>query len=693
MGRIKSLISSFIGGGGYYRRIAGGFMKRYALIDLTRRRVEDYPVADEEMLDYLGGKGLAAHILLNELPAGTNPLDEDNILVINTGVLTGTGSPTSGRFNAATKSPLTGAIGTSNSGGDFGTFLKKAGYDGIVIRGKADGPVHIDITEDGIEILDAKNLWGLTTEKAQAALGKKDAKLVIGPAGENLVRFASIHCGHRVLGRIGIGAVMGSKHLKAITVSGKKNIPIARPDRFKEVTRKWTAALRKHAITGYQLPKFGTAGNVNMCNATRTLPVRNFKAGHHEKAYQISGETMAENLLVKNVGCRFCPIRCGRWVREGGKQKKGPEYETIALMGSNLENFNIKKIVQLSEACDNLGMDTISAGCVLGFAMELAENGKLDSELRFGRTDNLVETLGDIARRRGIGDELAEGTMRMAEKHGGADYSMNVKGLEMPGYEPRRSIGMGLGYATANRGGCHLNAGYLVFFEAIGPTQIDPLVKQGKAELDVLQQNLFDAISTSGSCIFTAYAVVPSGAEEHITPYSRASAMMAKTLTSSGFLLAYQSKLPIEKLKINVPFIPYPMVIAAATGVDYSVGDFLAAGERVYNLERMFNLREGFTRDDDILPRRMTHEQQDPGNPDTKVPVEAMLPKYYKARGWDDEGVPGEAMLEKLGLAGLLPLREAVKERMGPAHRKRLETRKEQDVLARQILEERGEKK
>lgn len=670
----------------------GGFMKRAVEVDLSTGKVSDYPLSDEELVQYMGGKGLAAHILLKEMAPHANPLGEDNILVVNGGVLTGTGSPTSGRFNATAKSPLTGAIGHSNCGGDFGTFLKKAGYDALIVRGKADKPVFIDVTEEKVEIKDARHLWGLDTAKTQAALGggKNTGKLAIGPAGENLVRYACITSGHRVLGRIGLGAVMGSKYLKAVVATGEKKIPIADQERFKQVLKLWTGILRGHAITGYQLPKFGTAGLVNITNATCTLPVRNFKKGRDPRAYDISGEHMAETLLVKNVGCRFCPIRCGRWIDFDGRQMKGPEYETLSLLGSNLEIFDLRTICRLSEVCDLLGLDTISAGGVLAYMMELNERGILKSDLEFGRADNLEKTLEDIAHRRGLGDEMADGSLRMAEKYGGEDFAINAKGLELAGYDPRRSVGQGLGYATANRGGCHLNSGYFVFFEAVGPSPIHPLKKAGKAELLVLQQNLFDAISTVGACLFTGYAVIPSGLEEKVPPYSKTAAAIAGILAGSGRVLSQQARLPLGMLKLNIPLIPYPMMVAAVTGLNYTAGEFLLVGERVYNIEKMFNLREGFSRADDKLPARLVDEPQDPSNPMTKVPLDDLLPRYYGARGWDSNGIPRPSMLKKLGLHHLLPLREQIRQSIEVARYKRHKMRKEHDTLAVDILKARG---
>jgi len=668
------------------RNPRGGFMKRYALVNLGNRKIEDYPVSDEEMMEFLGGKGLAAKILMKELPAHADPLGEDNILIFNTGVLTGTGTPTSGRFNATSKSPLTGGIGHCNCGGDFGTFLKKAGFDGIIIKGVSDSPVYIQIEDGKIEILDASQLWGLDTEKTQEALGEGGGKLVIGPAGENLVRFACIVSGHRVLGRVGLGAVMGSKYLKAVVARGNKKIPVGDQEKFREIIRVWTKILRENAITGYQLPSFGTAGLVNMTNATHTLPTKNFSRGSDPRAYELSGEFMAENMLVKNIGCRFCPIRCGRWIELDGKQTKGPEYETIALMGANLENFDLRKVARLSNLCDRLGMDTISAGGVIGYAMEATEKGLIKSDMKFGNVENLERVLEDIAYRRGLGDDMAEGSMRLAEKYGGREFAIHSKGLELPGYEPRRSVGQGLGYATANRGGCHLNSGYVVFFEATGTMQIDPLSKRGKAQLNVLQQNLFDAISSCGSCLFTAYAVLPTGIEEKVPPYSRYSALMAKAIESSGLLLSMQSKLPLGMLKFNIPFVPYPIAISAVTGVDYTLGDFLLAGERVFNLERMFNLREGFSRIDDTLAGRILEEPQNPEDSNTKVPLAKMLDSYYKTRGWDEDGVPQEEILKKLKLDWLIPLRKEIKERIKTASQNRLQIRKRHDETVKKIL-------
>lgn len=651
-------------------------------IDLSTGKITQFEIEEREILHYLGGKGLGSYYLLKESPQFIDPLGEENPLIITTGVLTGSVSPCSARFNASAKSPLTEAIGSSNCGGDFGVQLKKAGYDALIIKGKADSPVYIEISDDKVEIKSAKELWGKDTKTVQNYFGEKWGKLVIGPAGENLVRFANIMSGHRTLGRTGMGAVMGSKKLKAIIARGSKEIQIAERERFKDIIKRWTWIETSHPIPGKQLPLYGTSGLVNITNMTFTLPVRNFKYGYHPEAYKISGEYMAETILKKNVGCKYCPIRCGRWVEIEGEERKGPEYETIGLLGSNLENFDLKKVTELAELCDKLGLDTISTGGVIGFAMELTENGKIKSELRFGKNDNLGKTIEEIAYRRELGDELAEGSMRLSLKYGGKEYAIHVKGLELAAYEPRRSVGLGLGYAVSNRGGCHLNAGYLVFFEAVGPIQIDPLTPFGKPQLTIFQQNIFEAVSASGTCLFTTYAVIPGGIEKLISPHGPISLVLSKLLLTLGFTLSIQKRMPYKLLKFDLPTLPHVPAISAALGKEYHFGDFLKTGERIYNLERMYNLREGVTYYEDTLPERLKDIPQDPSNPKTKVPLSKMLKKYYEVRGWDKNGIPFPSTLKKLDLEWLLPLLEEIT-KMSPQYyyNKRLELIKKHSKL------------
>ncbi len=620
-------------------------------VDLSTGRVSRYPVDDDDYAALLGGKGLGARILYDIIPPGADPLGPENALVFTNGVLTGSGAPCSSRFNVTTKNVLTHGIGSANSGGTFGTYLKWAGFDGLVIRGCADHPVWLEIRNDTVEIHDARHLWGLDTKTTREALPPRVGSAVIGPAGENLVRYASILSGHRVLGRCGVGAVMGSKQLKAITAGGCHRVPIHDRERFSEAVAEWTKVLRTHPTTGVQLPAYGTAGLVNVTNATNTLATRNFSAGRIENADDLSGEKMSETILRKNGACRSCPIRCAReQVDINGKIMKGPEFETIGLMGANLGHTDLEIVTRLSEECDLLGLDTISCGGTLGFAMELSERGMLESDLRFGKTSNLVETVHDIAHRRGLGEELAEGSMRLAQKYGGLDFAPQTKGMEFAAYEPRSAVGHGLGYAVSNRGACHINGGYLIFFEATGGLTMDPLTPLGKPALAVFQQNTMEAVASAGCCIFTTYAVIPGGGERFINPHGFGSLVLNEVLKSTRFLLGSQGRLPEWALPIHVPLIPHTKAISALSGIDCTLGHFTLAGERSYTIERMFNIREGFDSRDDTLPARMTEEPQRPDVPNSRVPLKEMLPVYYSVRDWDDQGFPKNRLLERLGL-------------------------------------------
>ncbi len=638
-----------------------GVMGRAVEVDLSSGRVEPFDIPEQDWVELLGGKGLAAKLLMRLLPAGTDPLSADNVLIFSAGLLTGSGAPCSSRFNMTTKSPLTGGIGSSNCGGTFGMHLRWAGYDVLVVRGRAEHPVMLEIDDDGLRVLDARHLWGLDTVETQAALPRHVGSLVIGPAGEHLVRYACIMSGHRTLGRTGTGAVMGSKLLKAITASGTSRVSAAHPKRFRSAVRGWADTLRAHPVTGQQLPRYGTAGLASTANATHTLPVRNFQSGHTPDLGTASGEGMADTILERNSQCRSCPIRCARVVRQGGRLAKGPEFETLGMFGPNQGTFDIESISKLGQECDRLGLDTISAGSTLAFAMELSERGMLESDLRFGAPETVMPALAAIAGREGLGDDLAEGTMRMARKYGGKDFAMHAKGLEFASYEPRNSVGLGLGYAVASRGGCHIEAGYLVFFEALGPLQVDPLSPVGKAALTVFQQNAFEAVSSAGNCIFTTYAVLPGGLEKFVSLHGRVAGLMSKAILGSHWLLDLQCRLPPWALPLHLPLIPQSKALSALTGRRIALGAFLAAGERAHVLGRMFNLREGFSRKDDSLPARLTHEREREAVPGTVVPIERLLKDYYKVRDWDAAGVPSARALRRLGLDWLEPLAGAIR--------------------------------
>lgn len=627
----------------------GGYMGKYLDINLSTGEVGEYEVSDELLESYLGSKGLATRILYDTVPKGIDPLGPENVLIVNTGPLVGSGAPCTSRFNVTTKSPLTGAILSSNCGGNFGIYLKRAGADGILVRGMAEKQTWIHIEDGEVEFRDAAELWGLDTEETQEKLPKKSGKLVIGPAGEHRVLYANLVSQERTAGRGGAGAVMGSKNVKAITAAGRMKVPVHSPEKFQKDVKKWIEILRAHPATGEMLPSFGTGVFINRCNATNTLPTHNFSSGNFEGADDISGETLAETRLTKNYGCVSCVIRCGRRVEIDGKDVKGPEYETLGLYGANLDNNDLDSILRWNYKTDLMGMDTISLGNTLGFAMELNEKGLWDNGLEFGKREGIEQVIEDVAHRRGIGDELADGVKKLSEKYGGEDYAMQVKGMEFASYEPRGAVGHGLGYAVANRGGCHIGGGYMIYFEANGPLTMDPLTHRAKPQLAAILQTLLDAISCSGNCQFTSFTTIPKQVIE-LEPHGTLYRVIVKIMETLGPSISFLLKHP--KLLNFVPpvtIMQHPRTITDLTGIRMTFGKFLEVGLRTYLIERMFNAREGFTRDEDTLPRRSTDVPQT-SDPKSRVPLERMIPVYYKVRGLDSRGVPKRETLEALGV-------------------------------------------
>lgn len=634
----------------------GGYMGEAIWVDVGKREVRPYDISDEDRVLFFGNKGMAAKILWDNLKPGIDPLGPENIMVIATAPITGTGAPCSARFNISTKGPLTGGILSANTGGSFGVFLKRAGFDVMILAGRSDTPVYLEVNEGQVVFHDAAELWGLDTEVTQEKLlakhGKKISAIVIGPAGENLVRYACIINGERALGRGGIGTVMGSKNIKGVFATGSRKPRMPEGDEYKEFIKKWIEYLKGHPATGETLPKFGTMNHFAKCNVLGVLPTRNFQAGTFEFSDEIDGEALAEKYLVRNSGCLACPIRCERRVKVGEKEVKGPEYETVGMMGAAYGNRDLRAICDWNYLADKLGMDTISVASTINCAVELTEKGLLKSDLKWGKTEGYEELLHQIARREGLGDDLAEGSMRLAEKYGGPQYAMHSKGMELAAYEPRRSAGMGLGYATASRGGCHLEAGYMIYFENLGPINIDPLSTRGKAGLTIFQQNALDAISVVGSCIFTSYGVIPPIAKK-VKPYGVTAKILDIVLRGTGDLMPPLLKIPMP---IQLPLIPHSKAASIVTGMRMNLGDFLKLGERIFNLERMFNVREGLVID--TLPDRLLKEPQSPDNPQTVVPLNVLLPRYYKCRGWDERGLPKPKTLKALHLdftAGVLP--------------------------------------
>ena len=621
----------------------------YALVDLSSRSVSRYPISKTLYRAYIGGKTLGARLLYDLTPAGVDPLGEEAVVIINTSPANGTGAPCSSRFNMTFKNVLTGGIASSNCGGQFGVMMKRAGYDGIILKGRSKDPSVITILDDQVAISDAGELWGKDAEETQLSFPKLYGKLVIGPAGEHLVSYAAAVSGERVAGRCGSGAVLGAKQIKAIVAFGTRRPEIHNHKKFAKYVKKWVAFLRKHPMTGEALPNYGSAGLVSKANASNALPTHNFKFGHFKDAHAVSGETLADRYLVRNSSCISCPIRCERRVLVDRKDVKGPEYETCGFFGPNIDSISMENLLKLNYLCDTLGLDTISLASTIAFAMELKENGLADFGVSFGNSDNLFEVVEKIARREGVYSELANGSKWLSEKYGGKEYAMHSKGLEMASYEPRRSVGMGLGYATSNRGGCHLNGGYLALLESVGVLSMDALSVAAKPAFTAFFQNALEAISASGFCLFSAQSFVPAILFK-LGPHHAVTRTIGKIATHLGFgVRALLWMMPI--LRFNSVFLfPHAEALRLITGLPFYTGSFVKLGERGYNLERLYNYREGLTTADDSLPDRLTKTPQDPDNPKTVVRLDQMLPVYYRIRGWDKGGAPKPRTLRRLGV-------------------------------------------
>ena len=620
-----------------------GYAGRVLEVDLTGRQFAFGELDEETARLYIGGKGYGTRLLYDRTAAGIDPLGPENLLIFATGPLNGSVAPQSNRFAVVCKSPLTGGIGNATCGGSFAYGMKKAGIDVLVVSGRSAGPVRLEIDgdQDDVQILDAADLWGKGTYETQKVLGKKWNHAVIGPAGEKQVLYAGIVSNERIAGRTGTGAVMGSKLLKAVSVKGSRKLDMEDPDKFKAYTKEVRKLFADHPVLGESLKRFGTGAIVNTTNGRNILPTRNFKHGRFDDAMKISGEWVEDHELkgVK-TSCIHCPVTCGRDVELEGKGRvKGPEYETLALLGSNLEIGDVKKVAEWNYHADDLGMDTISLGATLGFAMELREKGMLDVPVDFGSPAGVTELILDIGHRRGVGDDLADGVRRMSEKYGGKEFAIHVKGLELSAYDPRGSFAQGVEYATTNRGGCHVQ-GASMYMESTGPLTINPQNLKLKADIPVLQQNLACAINSMVLCIFTTYGMIPK-AVHRMDPKSFAHRALTAIFENSGPMMR-----TVMGLKGN-PMMWFEKWLTYITGTKFSSGHLQEIGGRIFNLERMYNLREGLGGADDTLPPRIlnepTFEHMDAGHPLGKL-----LPTYYKRRGWDAAGVPKPRTLEKL---------------------------------------------
>jgi len=627
----------------------GGYMGKVMLIDLSTESAEEYLWTDKDRELFVGGKIMAAAILEKHLSGKEDAFSDENWLIISTGPMTGTGAPSSARFNVSGISPLTGILASSNCGGSFGIYLKKAGYDAIILKGRCKELSWLEIREDGFFFHSTAELKGLKTSQCQQKLSqllpeKNFGKLCIGPAGENLVRYAGIVSDERSAGRTGLGAVLGWKNIKAITASGKQLTPVYNKEKTSAWIKNWTKYLLAHPLTGDTMPRFGTANLVKPMHLHGLLTTRNYSAGRFEDYEQVSGEKLAECFNIKNKGCISCPIRCARTVSLDGQEVKGPELESLVLLSSNLMNNDLQKVLEWNWLLDELGMDTISTANTIAWAMEANEKGLWDNGLEFGRTDMLSAVFEDIAHRRGIGAELAEGSKRLSEKYGGRDFAIHSKGLELAAYEPRRAVGQGLGYAVSNRGGCHINGGYAVIVEGLG-LNADPQTPRGKADITMLLQNVLEALSAAGQCIFTSYGFFPAFLLKK--PDGLLVGTVNRLISHLGWAMRIINKYPLL-LAFHLPMVHHTRMFKYALGMKMNFGKFLRLGERGYNLERSINCRFGISAENDKLPKRLTHEPQDKGDKRTLVPLEEMKTVYYKARGWDKNGIPTEKTLRKL---------------------------------------------
>lgn len=611
--------------------MAKGYMGKVLRVDLTDGKFTRQSFSEHVLRKYVGGSGLGAKILFDETGPDTDPLGEENRLIFMTGPLVATKALNSGRYHVITKSPLTGIFGEADSGGSLGPAIKKSGHDGIIITGKARKPVYLWIDNDQVELRDASHLWGRDTYAVDQVLKEEHGKNIvtcsIGLAGERLVRFAAIMndgVDGRAAGRCGVGAVMGSKNLKAIAVRGDRKPEIADENALAALSKQWAPVIVKNT----EWTKYGTAGGAEGSEAIGNLPIKNWRQGNFPGVATINGVYMAETILTKRYYCDQCVMGCGRTIHvKDGKYKTieggGPEYETIGLLGSNCLVEDLEAIALANELCNRYGMDTISTGAAIAFAMEAYERGVISKdmtgglEIEWGNPDVLIALVNKIAYREDIGYLLGEGALNAARSLGKAseEFVVHVKGLDFPAHDPRNAVGTGLQYVTSARGACHLSSFTHDFEVAVGFPELgyekppDRWEIKGKAEFISKFQNVMGMFDSLVLCKFLVYGLGDS---------------ILKTLVDW---------------------------VNTTTGWDMDVEEFLITGERIFNLKRMYNVKHGISRRDDVLPPRiLSHRRGTGGAADNLPHIGYMLSEYYDYRGWDEFGIPTPATLERLGI-------------------------------------------
>ena len=592
-----------------------GYHGKVLLVDLTSRLAESRALDEDVLLNFIGGTGLAAYLLYNYCPVGIDPLSPGNPLIFASSPLVGSRLTTSSKFAVAAKSPLTGLIGDSLSSSFLATELKNTGHDALIVVGAADSPTLLSITDDQVEFIDATELLGLNTFETEQVvkdrLGRMYRVACIGPAGESLVKFASIsNDGGRQAGRTGPGAVMGSKNLKAIALRGHSSCSVFAPDALNVVAKDLSRRSLGPATEKYRT--IGTVENVSVFDRLGTLPTLNFKQSTFDGAEAISGETFSRSHHVKNAHCANCTIGCEHVMSTTDGTVKGRmEYESAFALGSLVGVMDPNAVIKASVFCDEMGMDTISAGGTIAWAMEAAEAGLIDSDLQFGDSDMVLHTLEKITNREGIGDLLADGTRIASETVGGGsgDWAMHVKGLEMPGYEPRSLKTMALALAVSTRGACHNRSSA---YEADFSNRVDRLgVDDDRGRIAMEGEDRSAVMDSLIWCKFLRKAFTDFYAES-------------------------------AEIYTNI------------TGVNMTPEMLQEAGERINNVKKLFNIREGWTRADDTLPRRVLTEALPTGIVKGiglgQDELDAMVASYYEARGWDEDGMIPPEKLRELGI-------------------------------------------
>jgi aldehyde:ferredoxin oxidoreductase len=600
----------------------GGYTGKTLIVDLKNQSTSVEKTNLSDAKNFIGAKGLGAKILFDRLKKGTNPLSPNNILMFTTGPLTGTIAQTSGRGTVVTKSPQTGLFVDSHFGGVFAAEMKKAGWDIIIIKNRAETPVYIVIKNDTVDLKGASDIWGKECLETHNALQKKEGKTktaVIGPAGENLVKFSAITIdGHRHAGRGGTGAVMGSKNLKGISLSGSKKIPLYNEEEFRKKAKEVLKQIQENDFVPKRR-KYGTSYWVKPINEEGFIPTKNFQEGKFDYANEINAETMQKKIVDSGGACFNCVIAC--WNKSSIKSGPfkgitliGPEYETIALMGSNLCMKSIEDIAYICHRCNELGMDSISLGGVLGFAIEAFDRGIITSKdlknnkIGWGKPKELAKLIEDIAYRKGkVADILAEGSKVASERlgKGSEHFAIQVNGLEIPGYDPRGTFGMGLAYATSDRGACHQRA-WTVRAELYSP-DLERFSFKDKAQM---VKDVQDERAAFFSLVLCDFA--PISVENCVDMWN------------------------------------------SSTGFNHTVESYLKCGERIWNLIRLFNLREGHNPADDKLPGRIFKDSFTKGPAKgiiiSKEEFQKSLEEYYSLRGWNKKGIPTKEKLKELGI-------------------------------------------